>query len=308
VQAGIHFAPLPDNKFFGSRPGFDNYRRDRTMATTDRDGRFRLATIPGKALVAAQVSAGETFHGEHLSPYRRAVPDPKYKDLFQYDADQDSWFVNSAGGIEFLMVENAVKVIDIKESGETTVELFVEKGRTASLNVEDSNGKSLSGCWIAGITDHWPITYKVPEATAKIWALNPDKARTLVLFQPQKKLGGTVAIRGDEKEPVVTKLQPVGNVTGRMLEADGTPLKGASISINPRSWVAGELYRIARMKEAVTDKDGKFTLTDVVPGMPFSVGIRKGQAYFVGKPKIGVRQVKAGEKLDIGDCKVDRIR
>ena len=47
VQAGVRLAPLPENTYFGTKPGFDRYRTDRTMETTDADGRFRVVTIPG---------------------------------------------------------------------------------------------------------------------------------------------------------------------------------------------------------------------------------------------------------------------
>src|SRR5262249_36295318 len=141
VRAGIRFAPLPDNKFFGTKAGFDNYARDRTMETTDADGRFRLATIPGRAVILAQIhDTSMKFAGQHLNPYRRARPDPDHKDLFQYDKDGDTWYFNTAGGIDFLSVENAAKVLDIKEDGETAVELFTERGVTAKVAVHDADG------------------------------------------------------------------------------------------------------------------------------------------------------------------------
>jgi RNA polymerase sigma factor (sigma-70 family) len=310
VQAGIRFAPLPDNKFFGSKPGFDNYRSDRTMEGTDKEGRFRLVTIPGRALVTAQVHDGEKFHGEHLSPYRRAVPDPAHKDLFRYDKDDDSWIITTAGWLEFLSVENAVKVLDIKESGETTVELFVDRGVTGRVTVQDAEGHPLAGAWVAGLTDHWPITYKLPEPSATVYALNPEEPRTLTVFHLDKQLGGTVTIRGDEKEPVVAKLGPVGRVAGRFLDVDGNPLAGAEVSINARGPAARELYRFASPtgKPVLTGKDGRFTLTGVVPGVSFYLQIRKGDHYFSGKPKLGLRQLKPGEYLNLGDRTLELLQ
>src|SRR5262249_14895919 len=152
--------------------------------------------------------------------------------LFQYDKDGDTWVVTTAGGIEILSVENAVKVIDIKEGGETAVELFVDRGLTARLTVQDADGQPLAGAWVAGLADHWPITYKLPEPSATIYALRPEKPRTLAVYHPEKKQGGTVSIRGDEKGPVIVKLGSVGSLTGRLLDADGNPLARAEVSIN----------------------------------------------------------------------------
>ena len=48
----------------------------------------------------------------------------------EYDEDDDSWTVRTAGGIEFLSSEHAVKVIDVKENGATArvhrIAVFVE--------------------------------------------------------------------------------------------------------------------------------------------------------------------------------------
>jgi RNA polymerase sigma factor (sigma-70 family) len=310
LQAGIRFAPLPDNTYFGSRPGFDNYRYDGTTESTGKDGRFRLITIPGKALVMAQVHEGEKFHGEYVSPYRRAVPDPDHKGLFHYDRDNDTWVVTTAAGLEFTSTENVVKVIDVRPGGETTVELLVDRGVTGRVTVQDADGKPLAGAWLAGLTDGWPITHRLPEPTETVFALDPARPRQLVVYHPEKQLGGTAVIRGDEKEPAVVKLGPVGTVTGRLREADGTPLAGAEVSVNARTRVARKLYRFARPsgKPAVTDPDGRFTLTGVVPGVSFSVQVRKGEQYFRSKPNPGPLKLKPGESRDLGNRTVELLQ
>jgi RNA polymerase sigma factor (sigma-70 family) len=304
VTCNIRFAPLPDNKFFGSRPGFDNYRRDRTSEETDKGGRFRLATIPGKALVLAQVSEGEKLHGQHLCVYRRAVPDPDHKDLFK--PSEGSWTVSTAGGMEFLSYQGAVKVIDVKEEGETQVELSVDRGATARIAVQDADGKPLAGAWAAGLADLWPVAYELPEATATVYALDPSKPRAMAFFHAGKKLGGTAVVRGDEKEPVAVKLAPLGQVAGRLLDTDGNPLDGVEVSINPTEDTGSGLYRSAKPsgKPVRTDKDGRFRVEGVVPGLKFWLGLRRDQTYFVGEPRIGTKQVKPGEALDLGDVRV----
>jgi RNA polymerase sigma factor (sigma-70 family) len=308
VEAGIRFAPLPENKYFGTKPGFDNYRTDRTMTGTDKEGRFRLVTIPGRALVLAQVHSSEKFNGQYLCPFRKSPPDPEHKALFKYDMDDDRWTITTAGGLEFS--EDAVKVIDIQEEGETTVDLFVDRGRTAQLAVQDAEGKPLAGAWVAGLTEHWPITYQLPEPTATVFALEPRKPRTLVFYHAGKQLGGTALVRGDEKEPVVARLGPLAKLVGRMRDADGNPLAGAEISVNGRTEITRELYRFANPsgKPVLTDKDGGFTLTGVVPGVPIYVQTRKDQTFYVGKPRIGQLQLKPGEVRDLGERTVEPSR
>ena len=97
VEAGIRFAPLPDNKYFG-KPGFDGYKSDRTMETTDKEGRFRVVTIPGKSLLMVQIHGRDKVDGLEMGPYMQARPDPEHKDLFKYEKDDDTWLFTGPNG------------------------------------------------------------------------------------------------------------------------------------------------------------------------------------------------------------------
>ncbi|MBO0700185.1 MAG: carboxypeptidase regulatory-like domain-containing protein, partial [Zavarzinella sp.] len=308
VTAGIRVTALPDNKFFGTKPGYDAIRYDRTMKGTDANGRFRIVTIPGPAVVTAQVHSGEKLYGEVMCRYRRAVPDPDHKDRFRFD-DGD-WTFATADGIDFLSVENACKVVEVKEKGETTIELSVDRGRTATIRVEGPDGKPLAGVWAGGITEHWPTTFHLPEATTTVFALDPAKPRTLSFVHREKKLGGTATVRGDEKDPVVVRLAPLGSVTGTFTDLDGVPLAGATVGLNWPDRVRSDLYReLDRSAPTVkTDKDGKFRLDGIVPGVMFGLAVSKGDVTFVGEPRIGQRKVDAGQVRDLGVMKLKPVR
>ncbi len=305
VEAGIRFAPLPDNPYFG-KPGFDGYRRDRTMAPTDKEGRFRIVTIPGKSVLMVQVHSRETLNGQVLCPYRRAQPDPDHKGLFQKDGD--SWYFTAAGGgVDFLSTENVIKVVDLKpDGGPVRLELDVERGKTAEIAVQDANGQPLSGVTVSGLTEHWPITFKLLRPAATVYALDPAQPRRLVFLHVEKQLGGTAIVRGDEKEPVAVRLAPLGKVKGQFVDAEGVPLAGATVMLTCPDQVSSELYREVRrtLPEVKTDREGRFMLTDVVPGIKFSVQTNQGRTYFVGEPRIGLRQVEAGQTLDLGARKM----
>jgi len=298
VQCGVRCAPLQDNKFFGSKPGFGNFDVDRTMLSTDKEGRFRLVTIPGEAVILAQVNEGLKFNGEHLCVYRNAVPDPDHKSLFKDGC------IATADGVEILGDENAVKVIEIKTDEETKVELFVDPGTTARIVVQDPDGKPLAGAWAAGVTDRSPITYKLPEATATVYALDPQKPRKMAFFQPEKKLGGTAIVRAGATEPVVVKLAPLGQLSGRLLDTEGNPLDGVDVSILPSEETGSELYRFAAPpgKTVRTDNDGRFRLEGAVPNLDFGLSVRRENSS-VGEPRIGVK-VKPGQTLDLGTIRV----
>src|SRR5262249_9155947 len=105
-------------------------------------------------------------------------------------------------------------------------------------------------------------------------------------------------------------LGPLGTVTGRLRDADGNPLAGVDVSAGPADMIGRELHRFARPapKPVRTDKDGRFTLTDVVPGMPFYLDVRRDKEPFGEKPKIGRLAVKPGVTLDLGERTMDVLR
>jgi RNA polymerase sigma factor (sigma-70 family) len=305
LLAGIRFNPLPGNKYFGAKPGTDTFREDRTMRSTDADGWFRVVTIPGRSVVTVQVHSAETFAGEVLNPYRLAEPEPAHRGLFESD-EEDGWrFTTAAGDFVFLSTEDACPVVDVPESGECTVDIRLNRGKTATLAVQDEAGRPLTGAVVAGLTEHWPITFRLPDATATVYALDPAKPRRLAVLHPDKKLGATVEVRGDEKGPVTVRLKPLGTVTGKFVE-DGDPLVGAEVSL---TWVGGsarELDRyFSRTASAVlTDAAGAFRIEGVLPGAPFSLQVRKGQTFYTGDPRIGRKQVEVGKTLDLGTVRL----
>jgi hypothetical protein len=105
---------------------------------------------------------------------------------------------------------------------------------------------------------------------------------------------------------VVVKLAPVGKVTGRLLDGDGSPLEGVEVSINPDTRIGSELYRFAAPtgKPVHTDKDGRFRITGVVPDLRFRLNLRKELTFFVGEPRIDVKRIRPGETLDLGNVPV----
>jgi hypothetical protein len=113
------------------------------------------------------------------------------------------------------------------------------------------------------VTAHWPLTFvlKLTDGPATVFALDPERPRTLFFLHPEKKLGGQVTLRGDEKEPVLVKLSPLGTVTARFTDVDGVPLAGAEVSLNCPNRIASELYRHLdrTMPPVKADKEGRLT-------------------------------------------------
>jgi RNA polymerase sigma factor (sigma-70 family) len=304
VRGGIRFAPLPGNKFAG-KPGYDSYKYDRTMRTVDASGRFKLTVIPGPGVLMVQVFQGEkTNGGLELNPYKQAEFDAKDRERVKpTENGEDRFFNGIDNSLEFLSLESAVKYIDLApDAGTAECDLFVERGATQTVRIEDPEGKPLTGTMVAGMTAMRPIVHPIKDATCTIFALDPKKPRRLLFLHVERNLGGSLTVRGDEKEPLTARLAPVGTVTGRLLDSEGRPIVGAFVDLNPPDGTVRELYRqLAQRRPPIrTDKDGRFRLEAVVPDVQFMLNIYQGRTYFVGEPRIGVRQVKPGQTLDLG--------
>ena len=67
-----------------------------------------------------------------------------------------------------------------------------------------------------------------------------------------------------------------------------------------------ELYREAKLTQppALTAADGTFKVESVVPGVKFYLSMNKGRTYYVGEPKIGLRQAEPGKTLELGSLPV----
>jgi RNA polymerase sigma factor (sigma-70 family) len=147
-SCSVRFTPLPENKTLGTG-GLA------MSVETDAEGRFRLVTIPGPGVLLAQA------HGTLLKtagvpvyPYKSAEFDaadrPRVKmtdQLAPYRA-----FL-SAAGAETLDLNDACKVVDVKDNGTPfSCDLALDPGRTLEVSLVDPEGRPLSGAAVAGVS------------------------------------------------------------------------------------------------------------------------------------------------------------
>jgi hypothetical protein len=308
VPGGIRYVPVAGNKYFGVKPGYDAFRHERLTTGIDAQGRFRLAVIPGTGVLMVQAFGSlPQVGGQSVNPYKQATVDPADRTRLQpVERGGDRYFTAADNSVEFLSNQNAVKVLDLAEgSGLVAVDVYVDRGRTLTVQIEDPDGKPLPGATVSGMTATWPIAFPLEEASCTVYSLDPPKPRKLAFFHPGRNLGGTLTVRGDEKEAPVARLAPAGEVTGRVLDADGQSVAGAMVMLSLSDDAAQELYRlVAQRQEPVrTGTDGRFRLHGVIANMKFGLNFQKERTYLVGVPRIGQKQVEPGQVLDLGDLR-----
>jgi RNA polymerase sigma factor (sigma-70 family) len=302
VESQVRFAPLPENPFAPKEPDVSLY------AWADANGRFRLVTIPGPGVLLAQVVGTLLkIDGVPIYPYRRAefsAEDRKRVKLANDQGSHRAFLV--AGGAESLDQSNACKVLDVKKSGEpVSCDLVLDPGKTLTVKLEDPEGKPLTGALVAGVSAMTLRAVPLKSANCPIYALNPEEPRQLEFLHTHRKLAALVTLRGDEQAPVTVRLAPNGGVTGRALDMDGQPVAGAELYPLYPTEVGQQLLRVLdRQSGPQTDKDGRFRLEGLVPGLQFELVLVKGRRPLVPEPKLGAKSVESGRVLELGEFRV----
>ncbi len=313
VRSSISWAPLQDHPMAG-KPGYESYRFAGSQSS-GADGRFQLPIIPGPCVLMVTASGGETANGgQRVNPYKQAEFDAKDRERVKVTEDGTGYpvFRIAGGVIESLVTLNAVKVIDLAADAETaTCDLFVERGATQTVKIEDADNKPLVGTLAGGVTASDRRVFPLRESVCTVFALDPNKPRRLLFVHVERQLAGSLTVRGDEKGPLTVRLAAVGTVTGRLLDREGQPIAGAFVELGTREGPYGtarELYRHLQQRRPPfrTDKDGRFRVEGIVPDVKFMLGIYQQDRILLagGEPPVGVRQVKPGETLDLGTIHV----
>src|SRR5262249_45396272 len=218
----------------------------------------------------------------------------------------------------------------------TNCDIALEPGRTLTGSVVGPDGQPLTGVLAMGLTavlpdarDHTrcleqPPYQKLETAEFMVYGLNPRQPRALILSHPEKGLGKVQLLRGDESGPLTVRLEPLGALSGRVIDADGHPWEGLQVTVSVNlDWsdlktlpyeALGRrgVFAIGQSESfdrfGTTDGDGKFRVEGLLPGLRYEVqplvrGMRPGVPAD-GKRHFAVQRgliVEPGQTKDIGD-------
>lgn len=302
--AGVRYAALADNKYYGEL--MNGKQGEHGMAwSTDADGKFEFVALPGAGIVTAQ---GETRGGNIFIPYtqvRVAKDDLPRADLKQLD-NLGEMFIAADGHYVTLHSLSGYKIIEPKLTDDT-VEVTIEfdRGKTVSGTVVDADGKPAAGVTAYKLEACYSSKKQLKDGTFTAVALDPDHPRTVLFIDEAKKLSATIDLKGDEKD-VTLKLQPWGKIGGRLLDAEGKPIAGASVSVHAKNSVQHMAFMsLVHNRNRTTDADGRFTFDVPAGPVEYLVGFSVKNKYVdVGaKPNDPGRVVKPGETTDVGELK-----
>jgi RNA polymerase sigma factor (sigma-70 family) len=302
VECQVHCSLLPDNKFAGKLRELESHLQ---ITSTDSDGRFSVVTLPGPNLLVVLAGANQII-GVNVHTYKSAQLDDADRKIVKLD-EKLRGIATADGRPVNLKTVNAVKVLDLEEgAGAVTADLTLDPGKTMTIRLQDPDGKPLSGALAAGVADMPHAVVPLEDDTCRVFALDPERARQVAFLHPEKKLFAVVTVRGDEKEPPAVRLVAPAVVTGRLLDADGKPVAGASIL--PRyaetavQMLAGRLERAPGVPK--TDKNGLFRLEGVSPGIKVRFSYISDRQELIEEKDTDREPYKSGETANLGDLRV----
>jgi hypothetical protein len=294
--ACLTYLPFLENKFAQAIPEFGEDRNTHGSEFQDRylsksDGSFRLVGLPGRAIVGAflvndryMTGAGsETIRGMtkagHFETYGHPIPAGKHWPTVMREIDAPA----------------AADVIH--------VDLQAVVGDSVRLKVVDADGKPVRGVKTLGMTGRGSYEREaLADAEGKVTNLMPAEERSVMLRHEGRKLGKVVRVRkGDDKHgPVAVTLEPLGTMTGRVADADGTSFAGATV--RPDLLPSGDFS--PHLPDVATDEAGRFHVPDVPTGCDYALAvdsmgaIKKRRFAFLEKVT-----VKPGATTDVGEVR-----
>jgi protocatechuate 3,4-dioxygenase beta subunit len=295
VRGRVNYIALDDNP---NRKDFTDLGKPQAIAVdlgrTDDEGRFTVIAIPGPGLLCARADDADRF--------LRAQPAPGHKTIF------------------ILEHYHAVVPINVSEKDpkSLTYEVALDSGRTVTGLVVGPDGKPLAGSHAAGLSPVFaPSLFeqrKLGTASFKVGGLAPPRPRAVVFFHQEKKLARVQRFEGDEKGPVTVRLEPLAALAGRLLDADGKPAAGlkvtALISVQREDYKelpVDLLYDYPSWSkltngEATTDKEGRFRIEGLVPGLKYLINVKDGSEILPAYTR-EVPSLETGKAADLGDLK-----
>jgi hypothetical protein len=278
VAAGVEYFVFADNPYRKEAAGFTA----ETRFYTRPDGLFRVVVLPGRGILACRAGDMRYVHGFGADKIKGVNAQGSFP-TFPYSCWSGSY-------------NTVAEVNPDKKAVSLTCDLVVTEGRSLAGTVLGPDNKPLAGAQVAGLTENEWGGAGPPLKTAVFQVRNlvAGRSRTVIVRHTGKRLAGYATLRGDEKGPVRVKLQPWAVVTGRLVDEDGQPRKGANLLY----WSAPSLAASGLR----TDKEGKFRLEGLTSGLKYSLAVVRVANVLEGRVFQDLT-VKPGQIRDLGDVR-----
>ena len=251
--------------FWGGVPG---------IGTTKEDGTYRVIGLPGPGQVLV-------FH------------DRETDYLLGAERDDEDGLHEAFGYMPQVNFAAFARVDPAKGAESMRRDIELVPGWTFTGTLLGPDGKPLVGAVMGGQSEGM----KTAEFTVR--RFNPRRPRPVFFRLPEKGLIGVAHPPKEDGGSVTVRMGPGAAVTGRLVDAEGTPRPGVElrVSVLPKEephWNECSLHESVK-----TDRDGRFRIGALVPGFDYYLNADHSDVRF----GTGLR---AGETKDLGDVRIGR--
>jgi hypothetical protein len=293
LRGYIETCAFADNPSVKDYPGY--VEGQSTSTRVGPDGRFTIAALPGRGLVAANADWWGYLKAT-ATGFEKIKGFERQGDIAGFNTVPHQLHVDEWHAIIEVNPEDRAESID--------VELQVDPGRTLTGMVVDPEGQPVTGALASGLNAGGDLRSRLPQLeTFKVILGAGTKPHRAYFYHMDRKLAGSLVIRGDEKEPLIVQLQPWGTLTGRVVDGDGRPRMNAVLRPNYSIAMAEPFDPDQAMlpEQVIIAPDGRFRIEGLVPGLKYAANAAQG-FIFRGEVFKDVR-LEPGETRDLGDLK-----
>jgi RNA polymerase sigma factor (sigma-70 family) len=264
---------------------------DHCSTTTAADGSFQLVGLPGRGILAARIEGPGADH------YLTGVGADRIT-----GADKQGRFETDpyiCDGRRF----HALTEIDPAPDGRDLLhELVVDPGVSVHGFIVGPDGKPVTGVHVQGTWSYRPFHSDFATDRFTLPAVDPARAQPFFFSLKQRHQGAVVVLRGNKQQPVTVRLQPCAILTGRLLDAEGDPIADKRIWGHIEEGQLDITVGWYGFFQATTDKDGRFRITDLIPGIKLGAVVEKAPTA-LGGSLFEHLTLRPSETCDLGDLK-----
>ncbi len=262
---------------------------------TEENGMFRVLAIPGKGILTARCGAPSRSYRKGFGATEIDVPHSKNRQVFE---TYDRCIVRTHHALRLLDIAEAVERIECS--------LEVDPGQSLEFELFDPDGKPLEGAEWRGLKSGSTGRGSVEGNRAVLGSLAKDYTRTVIFYHLQRQLGLAVTVNGvpDDLSPRKIKLLPCATLTGRILDADTSPVNAAEVTAemvfpNPPESMTDASGVPRDLASAIAGSDGRFRYLGLVPGLKFNIRVKWPMR--AAEWTLKDLSVEPGEEIDLGD-------